>query len=331
MTQEGKGAWRRAIAPYERPSVNRSVWQLINTSLPFVCLWYAAYRSLAVSYWLTLALAVPTGGLLVRLFIIFHDCCHGSFFPSRIANEAVGTLTGILTCCPFAQWRHSHNVHHATSGNLDRRGMGDIRMLTVDEYLALPRLGRLGYRIYRNPLFMFGFGPVVVFLLAYRFNRKGAGRKERLNTYISNGGIAAVVGLLCWAIGWRAFLLVQAPVFLISGAAGFWLFYVQHQFEGTYFARTGDWDYVQASLQGSSFFRLPRVLQWFTGSIGYHHIHHLGPRVPNYLLERAHRENPLFREVTEITLLSSFRSLRFRLWDEPQQRLVGFGYLKAAR
>jgi acyl-lipid omega-6 desaturase (Delta-12 desaturase) len=328
MSHAGKGGWRNAIAPYERPSVKRSVWQIINTCVPFFLLWYGAYRSLTVSYWLTLALAVPAAGLLVRIFIIFHDCCHGSFFANRTANEIVGTLTGILTLCPYDQWRHSHAVHHATSGNLDRRGMGDIWTLTVQEYLERSPLQRLGYRLYRNPLIMFGLGPLFVFTMQYRLNRKGAGQSERRNTYLVNLGIASLVALLCWGVGWQAFLLVHGPIFLLSGAAGFWLFYVQHQFEGTYFEQGNNWDYVRAALEGSSFYKLPKVLDWFTGSIGFHHIHHLSPKVPNYMLEQAHAENPLFQAVPPVSLGSSLRSLRFRIWDEHRKQLVGFGYVK---
>ncbi|PTX63278.1 omega-6 fatty acid desaturase (delta-12 desaturase) [Melghirimyces profundicolus] len=320
--------WRKIIAPYMRPDVKRSVWQVINTIVPFFLLWYLAYLSLSVSYWLTLVPVCLAAGLLVRIFIIFHDCCHGSFFPNRKANEVLGTLTGILTCCPFHQWRHSHSVHHATSGNLDRHGTGDIWTLTVEEYLALPRLKRMAYRMYRNPLVMFGLGPTYLFLIEYRFNRKGARRKERMNTYITNLGIAAVAGLLCWSIGWKEFLLIQGPIFLISGLAGVWLFYVQHQFEGTYFEKDEKWDYVEAALRGSSFYKLPKILHWFTGNIGFHHIHHLSPRVPNYYLHHVHKKNTMFQSVNSITLLSSLKSLNFRIWDENRKKLMGFGYIK---
>jgi acyl-lipid omega-6 desaturase (Delta-12 desaturase) len=328
MSNTGNGAWRKAIAPYEQPDLRRSIWQLVNSCVPFFALWYGMYRSLSVSYWLTLALALPTAGLLVRIFIIFHDCCHGSFFKSRKANAIVGTITGILTLCPYSQWRHSHNVHHAHAGDLDHRGDGDIWTLTVDEYLALPRFKQLLYRFYRNPLVMFGLGPIGLFVLQYRFNRKGAGQAERINTWVTNAGIVGIAALLCWLVGWQAFLLVHGPVFLIAGAAGVWLFYVQHQFEGTYYAQHEEWDFVKAALQGSSFYKLPKVLQWFTGNIGFHHIHHLSPRVPNYLLERTHAEVPMFQEVEAVTLLSSLRSLRFRMWDEYRKTLVGFGYVK---
>lgn len=320
--------WQKLIAPYAKPNVLRSIWQIVNTFVPFFLLWYAAYWSLSISYWLTLPLTAVAAGLLVRIFIIFHDCCHGSFFPSRKTNEVLGTITGIMTCCPFHQWRHNHSVHHATSGNLDRHGTGDIWTLTVDEYLALPRWKRLAYRLYRNPLIMFGLGPIYIFLIDYRFNRKGARRKERMNTYLTNVGIAAIAGMLCWAIGWKAFLLVQGPIFLISGWAGVWLFYVQHQFEGAYYEKDEKWSYVDAALKGSSFYKLPKVLQWFTGNIGFHHIHHLSPRVPNYYLNRAHEENQLFQSVKPIKLFSSLKSLKFRIWDEHRKKLMSFRYVK---
>lgn len=328
MSQQATTGWRQAIAPFERPSIARSVWQLANSIIPFFLAWYLAYLSLSISYLLTLVLAVVAAGFMVRIFILFHDCCHGSFFANRTANDIVGTLTGILTFSPYRQWRYSHNVHHATSGNLDKHGLGDIWTVTVEEYLAFPPLKRLGYRLYRNPLIMFGIGPAFIFLIQYRFNRRGAGTKERVNTYIINAGIVASIALLCWAIGWKAFLMVQLPVFLIAGAAGVWLFYVQHQFEGAYFEKQENWDYVQAALQGSSFYRLPKVLQWFTGSIGFHHIHHLSPRVPNYLLEKAHSENEMFQAIEAVTLWTSLRSLGFRIWDEDRKKLVSFGYVR---
>ncbi|MGF9714272.1 MULTISPECIES: fatty acid desaturase [Paenibacillus] len=321
-------SWREDIAPYERPHTNYSVWQIINTLGPFFLLWYLAYWSLSISYWLTLAAAVVAGGFLVRIFIIFHDCCHKSFFKNRMANEMVGTITGILTCCPYYQWRHTHTVHHATSGNLSKRGTGDIWTLTVAEYLSASWLKRLVYRLYRNPLFMFGLGPIYIFLIDYRFNRKRAGMKERINTYITNISIAGLAGLLCWTIGWQQFLLVQGPIFLVSGIAGIWLFYVQHQFEEAYYETDENWDYVKAALQGSSFYKLPRVLHWITGNIGFHHIHHLSPRVPNYYLERAHHSNHRLQDVQTITLRTSLRSLRFRIWDEDSKKYVGFRDIK---
>jgi omega-6 fatty acid desaturase (delta-12 desaturase) len=304
------------------------VWQIINTLVPFFLLWYFAYLSLSISYWITIVIAIIAGGFLIRIFIIFHDCCHKSFFKNRMANEIVGTLTGILTCCSYFQWGHSHSVHHATSGNLNKRGTGDIWTLTVEEYVALSPLRRLVYRLYRNPFIMFTIGPIYIFLIDYRFNRKRAGAKERINTYITNLSIVGIAGLLCWMIGWQSFLLVQGPIFFLSAVAGIWLFYVQHQFEETYFETEANWDYVKAAMHGSSFYKLPKVLHWITGNIGFHHIHHLSPRVPNYYLEAVHNKNPLLQEVRTITLVSSLRSLRFRIWDEHSRKFIGFKEIK---
>ncbi|WP_079909894.1 fatty acid desaturase [Paenibacillus sp. 32352] len=328
MLHKEQDGWRKDIAPYERPRIKSSVWQIINTVVPFFLLWYLAYVSLSVSFWLTLLLAIPAGGFLVRIFIIFHDCCHKSFFRNKAANEIIGTITGIMTCCPYNQWRHSHSVHHATSGNLNKRGTGDIWTLTVEEYGASSFPKRLLYRLYRNPLVMFGLGPIYIFLIDYRFNRRNAGFKERMNTYITNLSIVGTAALLCWSIGWQSFLMVQGPIFFISGAAGIWLFYVQHQFEDTYYENEEHWDYVQAALKGSSFYKLPRILHWITGNIGFHHIHHLSPRVPNYYLEHAHNANPVLRDVNTITLLTSLKSLKFRIWDEDSKQFVGFKHMK---
>lgn len=325
---DNKKNWRKIIAPYEKISVKRSMWQVINTFVPFFLLWYAAYQTLSVSYWYTLLLAIPAAGLLVRIFIIFHDCCHGCFFPSKRANEILGNIAGLMTFCPFEQWRYSHSRHHATSGNLDHRGVGDIWTLTVTEYLALPWYKKIAYRLYRNPIIMFGFGATYLFLIDYRFNRKGARKKERWNTYLINLAIVGIISFMCWLIGWKAFLMVHLPIFLLAGTAGVWLFYVQHQFEGTYFEKKENWNHVDAALKGSSFYKLPKILQWFTGSIGYHHIHHLSPRVPNYNLDRAHEENPLFQEIKPITLWTSLKSLGYRIWDEDRKRLMGFGYIR---
>jgi acyl-lipid omega-6 desaturase (Delta-12 desaturase) len=324
MLHEDKGSWRKDMAPYEKSHMKSSIWQLFNTLVPFLLLWYLAYLSLAVSYWITLAISVPAAGFLIRTFIIFHDCCHQSFFRNRNANTIIGTVTGILTCCPYSQWKHSHSVHHATSGNLNKRGTGDIWTLTVEEYTNSTPLKRLFYRLYRNPLFMFTLGPVYIFLIDYRFNRRGARPKERMNTYITNAGIALLALLLCWLIGWQSFLMIQGPVFFISAAAGIWLFYVQHQFEETYFEQEQDWDYVKAALQGSSFYKLPRVLHWITGNIGFHHVHHLSPRVPNYYLQNAHKSNRFLQDARTITIWESLRSLNFRLWNEESKRFVGF-------
>ena len=328
MTLQNTKNLSKQIAPFEKSTTKESVWQLINTIVPFIILWYLAYKSLSVSYWLSLVPSVIAAGFLTRIFIIFHDCTHHSFFKSRRANRIVGTAMGVLTIFPFDQWGHEHSVHHATSGNLDKRGTGDIWTLTVDEYLAAPIRLRLAYRFYRNPFVMFGLGPIYVFLLKNRFNRKGAKKKERMNTYLTNVLIVALIGLLCWAVGWQSFLLVQASIFMISSSVGIWLFYVQHTFEDSYFEEDKEWEYVKAAVEGSSFYKLPKLLQFLTGNIGYHHVHHLSPRVPNYKLEEAHNNTVPLQNVPTITLASSLRSLRFRLWDEEKKNFVSFKDVK---
>ncbi|OOR25689.1 fatty acid desaturase [Bacillus cereus] len=304
------------------------MWQLINTIVPFIILWYLAYKSLSVSYWLSLVPSLLAAGFMTRIFIIFHDCTHYSFFKSRPANRIVGTCMGVLTLFPFDQWGHEHSIHHATSGNLDKRGTGDIWTLTVDEYVAAPFRLRLAYRLYRNPFVMFGLGPIYVFLLKNRFNRKGARQKERMNTYLTNIIIVALIAILCWAIGWQSFLLVHGTIFLIAGSIGIWLFYVQHTFEDSYFEEDKDWEYVKAAVEGSSFYKLPKILQFLTGNIGFHHVHHLSPRVPNYKLEEAHNNTLPLKNVPTITLATSLRSLRFRLWDEKSNNFVTFKEFK---
>ncbi|MGG0730818.1 fatty acid desaturase [Bacillus paramycoides] len=328
MTLQNTKNLKKQVALFEKSTTKKSIWQIINTIVPFIILWYLAYKSLSVSYWLTLVPSVIAAGFLTRIFIIFHDCTHHSFFKSRRANRIVGTFMGVLTLFPFDQWGHEHSIHHATSGNLDKRGTGDIWTLTVNEYLAAPLRHRLAYRFYRNPFVMFGLGPIYVFLLKNRFNRKGARKKERMNTYLTNVLIVALVGLLCWAFGWQSFLLVQGSIFLISGSVGIWLFYVQHTFEDSYFEEDKEWEYVKAAVEGSSFYKLPKFLQFLTGNIGFHHVHHLSPRVPNYKLEEAHNNTLPLKNVPTITLATSLRSIRFRLWDEQNNNFVSFKDVK---
>ncbi|MEK4913211.1 MULTISPECIES: Delta(5) desaturase DesA [Bacillus] len=328
MTLQNTKNLKKQVAPFEKSTAKKSVWQIINTVVPFIILWYLAYKSLSVSYWLALVPAVLAAGFMTRVFIIFHDCTHHSFFKSRRVNRIVGTCMGVLTLFPFDQWGHEHSVHHATSGNLDKRGTGDIWTLTVNEYLAAPFRLRLAYRLYRNPLVMFGLGPIYVFLLKNRFNRKGARKKERMNTYLTNVLIVALVGLLCWTLGWQSFLLVHGSIFLIAGSIGIWLFYVQHTFEDSYFEEDKEWEYVKAAVEGSSFYKLPKILQFLTGNIGYHHVHHLSPRVPNYKLEEAHNNTLPLKNVPTITLATSLRSIRFRLWDEQNNNFVSFKDVK---
>ncbi|MCM3626794.1 fatty acid desaturase [Paenibacillus glycanilyticus] len=319
---------KQDIAPYEKSLARKSIMQIINTILPFVLLWYFAFLSLSVSYWLTLAIAVAAAGFVIRIFILFHDCCHQSLFKSKRLNEIVGTITGILTFHPYHQWKHAHSIHHATSSNLNKRGTGDVWILTVEEYLQSSLWKRLSYRLYRNPFVMFVLGPFYTMLIENRFNRKNAKAKERINLYLTNLGIVVLAGLVCWAVGWQAFLLIQLPIFYLSGAAGIWLFYVQHQFEDSYFEKEENWDYVKAAIDGSSYYKLPKLLQWLTGNIGFHHVHHLSPRVPNYYLEEAHDKTPALHNVTTITIASSLQAIRFRLWDESNKRFIGFKELK---
>ena len=325
ITQKFK--WQPLTAKYTIPETWRSVWQIANSVIPFFVGWYLMYRSLEIGYWLTLLLAVPTAGFMVRNFIIFHDCCHGSFFKTVKANDRLGLVLGVLVLTPFYQWKHSHAVHHATAGDLDRRGVGDVYTMTVEEYLAAPWYKKIGYRIARSPMILFTIGSFIVFTLTHRFFEKGAGKREKSSVIWTDIAIAAVVGWLVVEIGWVAFLLVEVPILLIACSAGVWLFYVQHNFEPTYWDRHANWDFFLAGMQGSSFYKLPKVLQWFTGNIGYHHIHHLSPKIPNYKLEQCHNENPEF-QIKPLTVRRSLRSLYFRLWDEKERMLVGWKALK---
>jgi len=326
---EARSTWRQAVAAYQSPDLRRSLWQLANSVVPYLALWYLAYRLLAVSYWLALPVQILAGGFLIRIFIIFHDCGHGSFFTSRKANDAVGFLTGVMTFTPYYDWWAEHARHHATAGDLDRRGVGDVWTMTVDEYRAAPLRRRFGYRLYRNPLVMFGLGPLYVFLIKQRFPRAQNGPRGRLSVHLTNLALVAIFGALVATIGFGRTLLVQLPILAIGGAAGIWLFYVQHQFEGVYWERRAKRDHVTVAMKGSSFYALPRILQWFSGNIGFHHIHHLSPTIPNYRLPECYREQKVFQGVDRLTLRSSLRSLRLRLYDESSRRLVGFPALSA--
>jgi omega-6 fatty acid desaturase (delta-12 desaturase) len=315
---------KKEVAPFEKTNMKLSIRQLINTVGPLLLLWYIAYLMLSVSYWLALPITIIAAGFLIRTFIIFHDCCHQSFFKSKLANDIIGNITGILTIIPYQQWKNEHAIHHSTSSNLDKRGVGDVWTMTVDEYIAASLWRRISYRLFRNPLIMFGIGPVVLFLLQYRFNRKGARRKERINTYLTNVSIIALFALMIWLIGWQSFAMIHGPIFFVSGLFGIWLFYVQHQFEHSYFENDGEWSYIQAAVEGSSYYKLPKMLQWITGNIGFHHVHHFSSKVPNYHLEKAHHATPSLQKATTITLRTSLKSINFRLWDEHNKMFVGF-------
>jgi omega-6 fatty acid desaturase (delta-12 desaturase) len=323
--------WKEIVTAYQQPSLRRALGQLANTLVPYAALWYFMYLSLNVSYWLTAALVVLAAGFLVRLFIIFHDCGHGSFFRSRRANDIVGFITGVLTFTPYHQWRWEHSIHHASAGDLDRRGTGDVWTLTVQEYLEASRWKRFAYRLARNPVVLFLLAPLYLFLIQQRFPAPKSPRRERLSVLWTNLALVAMGAGLSAMFGFKTYLVLQVSLIALAGTAGIWLFYVQHQFEGVYWERDEQWDYCAAALQGSSFYKLPKVLQWFSGNIGFHHIHHLSPRIPNYNLERCHQAEPLFQTVKPVTLLSSLKSLTFRLWDEQQRRLVSFRALKRQR
>ena len=318
-----------AVAPYARPRLGRSLADVATSVVPYLALSVLMYVALDVSYLLTLALAVPAAGFLVRTYIVFHDCAHGSFLRSKRGNAWLGTVCGLLVFTPFHRWRHEHAVHHATAGDLDRRGIGDVPTLTVAEYHGLPWRRRLGYRLFRSPLVMFGLGPVYAMILAPRWPSRSSRPRILRNVIATDLALAALIGTLCWLIGWRDYLLVQAPTALLAGTVGVWLFYVQHQFEGTYWRKSDDWSYADAALRGSSYLKLPKVLQFFTGNIGLHHVHHLSTRIPNYNLQRAHDENAIFHDVPTLSLWDGLRTVRLKLWDEDCGRLVTFSQARA--
>ena len=325
-----RSEWESIVARYRGPDTLRSVWQLVNTLVPFLGLLSLMVWSLSGPYWVTLLLAVPAAAFGVRLFIVSHDCGHRSFFKSRRMNDFWGELTALLVWTPYTYWRNEHARHHSSSGNLDRRGIGDIWTMTVDEYAAAPRLTRLRYRLYRNPVLMFVLGPLYLFTIGYRFWGNWAGRAERLSILRTNLFLAMALVLCHYTIGLKAFLLIELPVTALAASAGVWLFYVQHQFEDVYWERADEWDFFAQAIEGSSCYRLPRVLQWFSGNIGFHHVHHLSPRIPNYRLERCHRENAIFHRARQLTLRQSLKALRYRLWDARTRKMVGFERVREA-
>jgi omega-6 fatty acid desaturase (delta-12 desaturase) len=325
---------RKLCAAFAKPQRGRAVWQILNTLPAMLVLWALMAQSVIGEwgYGWTLLMAIPAAGFYVRLFIIQHDCGHGSFFASQRANDMVGRALGIVTLFPYGYWKKTHAVHHGTSGNLDRREMGDIDTLTVSEYEAKSWFGRLSYRVYRHPAILLGVGPIYQFLIKHRFpfDLPFSWKKEWASVLLNNLVIALAVIALGFAIGWHTVFMVHLPIVLIAGGAGVWLFYVQHTFENAYWAKKEDWDAGSAATKGSSYFDMPRILHWFTGNIGYHHIHHLSARIPNYRLREAFESSDLLRQAQRITLWSSLRSARLKLWDEESGKMVGFGYRKAA-
>jgi omega-6 fatty acid desaturase (delta-12 desaturase) len=333
LTADGSDAraWAKTLARYRRPSNGRGMVEIGITIVPLIVLWALIWATLDLGYWLSLLIAVPAAGFLVRLFMIQHDCGHGSFFRHRLANDWVGRVIGVLTLTPYHFWQRTHAMHHATSGNLDRRGLGDIDTLTVREYQALPFWGRLRYRLYRHPAIMFGVGPAYLFLVRHRlpFGLMRSGWRPWLSTMATNLAIALIIATLIWLIGVKAFLLVHLPIMLLAASVGVWLFYVQHQFEQTTWAADREWNVHDAAMHGSSHYELPAILRWFTANIGVHHVHHLCSRIPFYRLPQALRDHPELRDVNSLTLLQSFGCVRLTLWDERQHRLVSFREARA--
>ena len=325
----GRSFWRDALEPYARADRSRGLSFVLTSVLPYFVLFVLMDLSLGVSYLLTLALSIPAAGFLVRTYIVFHDCSHGSFLASKRANRWLGTSLGLLTFSTFECWKHSHAVHHATAGDLDRRGVGDVQTLTVAEYDARRWRGRLSYRLFRNPLVMFGLGPIFLLVVQPRIVPRSARPRIKRSVMATNVALLLLVGGLCWLMGWRNYLLVQAPTIMLAGAAGIWLFYVQHQFEDVYWERSAGWSYADAALRGSSYLKLPKVLQFFSGNIGFHHVHHLSARIPSYNLPRAHYENPIFHSVTTISMTDGLRAVRLKLYDQHRGRMVSFAQARA--
>jgi omega-6 fatty acid desaturase (delta-12 desaturase) len=317
-----RNTWKADLAPYARPDVRKSVIDLLTSVVPYIALFVAMYFSLDVSYWLTLALAIPASGFLLRTYIVFHDCAHGNFMPTKRGNQIVGVFAALLVYTPFAAWRHSHAMHHASAGDLDRRGDGDVPTMTVDEYASASSWKRFEYRATRNPFVLLTIGPIISLVIGPRIWRKTDRPRIKRSIIGTNITLAVLVAALCVVMGPLNFLLVQFPMVLLAGGAGVWLFFVQHQFEDAYWESSETWDYAEAALQGSSYLRLPKVLQYFSGNIGLHHVHHLSAKVPNYHLQAAHDATPIFAEVPVLTLREAMRSTRLKLWCPTRGRLV---------
>jgi omega-6 fatty acid desaturase (delta-12 desaturase) len=319
---------RADLERYARTDFRRSLRSLATSVVPFVALWTLMFLAYPKSYWLVLLLAVPAAGVLVRTDIMFHDCVHGSLLASKRANTWLGTALGLLVFTPFARWRYEHLMHHATAGDLDRRFVGDVPMLTVAEYQAKPWYSRLGYRLYRNPFIMFGLGSIYSTVIMQRLPASGSRKPMHRNVWLTNLAVVVMVAAFCVLLGWQRFVLVELPLVVLAGGSGIWLFYVQHQFDDTYWERTPEWDYTDAALRGSSHLALPRVLQFFSGNIGFHHVHHLNPKIPNYNLQRAHEE-PMFRSVPAVSVSDGLRATQLKLWDEHARRMVTWRQARA--
>jgi acyl-lipid omega-6 desaturase (Delta-12 desaturase) len=316
--------WRESLAPYARPDLRRSGFDVATSVIAYLALTAVMYAALDVSLLLVVVLGVPAAGFLVRTFVVFHDCAHGSFLPWRRANHWLGIACGLVVYSPFHVWRHEHAMHHASAGDLDRRGRGDVETLTVAEWAVLSRRKRLAYRTFRNPLVMLGLGPIWALMIAPRLVPGWARARFGRTIIATNIALAVLLVGLCALVGWRAVVVVQLPTAMLAGAVGIWMFYVQHQFEDVYWERKEDWSYAEAALRGSSYLKLPSVLQFFTGNIGLHHVHHLSARIPNYNLQRAHDENPVFHTVPRLNAWDGVRALGLKLYDEDRGRMVTF-------
>jgi omega-6 fatty acid desaturase (delta-12 desaturase) len=323
----------KIIMKFALPSSGKAVWQIVNTLIPYLLLWATAIAVFQNGYplWIGWVAIVAAAPFLVRIFIIFHDCCHSSFFKAKWANQCIGYLSGVLTYTPFTDWGKAHIRHHATAGNLDKRGVGDIWTLTVEEYIEAPKLKRITYRVFRNPFFLFGVGPSFVFLILQRFSQKGIRHKGRLSVYITNLALLLLLLLGGATIGYKTYLIIQLPITVISATLGLWLFYVQHQYEEVYWARNDVRDSVKAALEGSSYYKLPKIAQWFSGNIGLHHIHHLNPSIPNYHLQACHNEIQALHPVKPLGFRKSFKSLGIHLWDEDTRKLISFKAMRRIR
>lgn len=320
-------ACKKEIAEFQSPSLAQSLWQLGNTLIPFFCLWVIAYQNLHQSLWIAIAAIVLGGGFLVRAFIIFHDCGHGSFFKSKKANDIVGTLMGLLAFTPYLHWRWEHALHHATAGDLDKRGLGDMWTLTVREYQASTPLQKFLYRAARHPFILFFIAPVLLFSIKQRFTSAQASKELKRSVYLTTLALVCIIGVISYFIGLPSFLIIHGGILAVGAGFGVWLFYFQHQYEGMYWKRHKDWDYFQAALQGSSYYKLPKILQFFSGNIGFHHVHHLNSRIPNYNLEKCHNSVALFKDVRAFTFFESLPAALLGLWDEDQEKLIRFSEL----
>lgn len=321
--------WRSIINRYAGPDVRVSLWQVASTLFLLVAGLIFAHWLMEPAPWAAALLVLPLAGLLIRTFVIMHDCSHGSFLPWPKVNDGIGFITGVLTFTPFQQWRREHALHHASSGDLDRRGYGDVTTLTVAEYRALSWFGRFKYRLYRHPFVLFGVGPLHMMILQrFRAPSLASGAKQLWNVWMTNVALVALTISFGLTVGWKVVLFIYFPAYYLAAAGGIWLFYVQHQFEEAYWERGQEWDYATAAITGSSHLRMPSVLNWFTGHIGLHHVHHLGPKIPNYRLKAAHEENEVFQAAPVLTLRTAFRTLRLTLWDEENRRMIGFRELR---